>query len=63
MYDNDRDTADSRNPEDKESLSLRGGITTGCSDSLSAGVQETRQEETGLDFLYIIGVIPDKAEI
>ena len=36
--------------------SLRGGRTTGCSDSLSAGVQETRQEETGLDFLYIIGV-------
>ena len=56
MYHNDRDTVDSRNPEDKESLSLRGEITTGCSDSLSAGVQEARQEETGLDCLYIIGV-------
>ena len=45
MYDNDRDTADSRNPESKESLSLRGGSTTGCSDSLSARVQETRQQK------------------
>ena len=42
------DTAHSRNPEDKESLSLRGGRTTGCGDSLSAGVRETRQEEERL---------------
>ena len=62
MYDNDRDTSHSRNPEDKESLSLRGRRTTGCSDSLSTGVQETGQEEERLDCLYIMR-IPDKEEI
>ena len=56
MYDNDRNTSHSRNPEDTQGLSL--WATRGCGhrNSLSAGVQETRQEETGLVCLYIIGV-------
>ena len=64
MHDNNRDTAQSRNPEDRESLSLRGGRTTGCGDSLSAGARETRQEEERLGRLTILGIgIPDKVEI
>ena len=63
MHDNDRDTAHSRNPEDKESLSLRSGRTTGCGDSLSAGVRDKRQKER-LGRLTILDIgIPDKVEI
>ena len=56
MYDHDRDTADSRNPEDTQGLYLRATGGCGHRNSLSAGIQETRQEETGLDWLYIIGM-------
>ena len=60
MYDHDKDTADSRNPEDKESLSLWAKRGCGYWDCLSAGLWETRQKEERLGWIRLPIWIPDK---
>ena len=48
MYDHHRDTADTPDTEDKESVSLWAKRGCGHWDFLSAGVQDAIQKETGL---------------